>query len=103
METWWMEPVGDALVVVPAADDELAEHAEEEEDGDAEQHGHDQRPVELWESRLLTEQLGDDADARLLARAEELLADDGADDAEAGGDAEADEDRRQCGGELQLA
>ena len=42
-----------------------------------------------------------DADA-LVAAPEEQLADDGADHRQAGGDAEAGEDRRHRGGELQL-
>ena len=65
--------------VVPAADDELAKQPKKKNTTMPSSDGHDQGAVQLREARLLTEEFGDHADAGLLPRAEELLADDGAD------------------------
>ncbi len=84
------------------ADDELADPAEEEEDDDAEQAGEDERPVHRRRRCPDSVDVHHDADAGLVAGAEELLADDGADDRQAGRDAKAGEDVRHRAGQLQL-
>ena len=65
-------------------DDELGEPAEDEEDGDAEERSDDEPAEHGGVAQLLAELLHHDADAGFLTLPEELLADDGADDGEAG-------------------
>src|SRR3954454_13324039 len=103
MVQWWCgrKGLGSARGLVPLADGELREPAEQGEDRDAEERGREDRGEQL-RSLEAGRVVGDEgADARGAA-AEEEGADDGTDDREPGGDPHAGEDRGQRGGQLQL-
>src|SRR3954470_19104628 len=82
---------GVAALVVPATDGELGQPAEQQEDGEAQCGGDDDREEQLGPLQAGPEVVQHDAQAG-FALLEEQVADDGADDREPGGDAEAGED-----------